>query len=100
NSFNGVENSKQSLETRRADGQEAKEWHLGCQGRTIGGIVGLASSRTVEVVAPKSSLTPCILDDDPAQLEMLSAVSADIAAGSVGFHAEAYRPHAAEEVAG
>ena len=51
---------------------------MGCQGRTIGGIVGLASSRTVEVVAPKSSLTPCILDDDPAQLEMLSAVIADI----------------------
>src|SRR3989440_4245348 len=42
------------------------------------GIVGLASSRTAEIVAPKSSLTPCILDDDPAQLEMLSAVIADL----------------------
>src|SRR6267143_4610090 len=41
------------------------------------GIVGLASTKTVEIVAPKSSLTPCILDDDPAQLEMLSAVIAD-----------------------
>jgi len=41
-------------------------------------IVGLASSRTAEIVAPKSSLTPCILDDDPAQLEMLSAVIADL----------------------
>ena len=42
------------------------------------GIVGLASTKTVEIVAPKSSLTPCILDDDPAQLEMLSAVIADM----------------------
>lgn len=41
-------------------------------------IVGLASSKTAEIVAPKSSLTPCLLDDDPAQLEMLSAVIADI----------------------
>src|SRR6266403_1619719 len=42
------------------------------------GIVGLASSKAVEIVAPNSSLTPCILDDDPAQLEMLSAVIADM----------------------
>jgi CheY-like chemotaxis protein len=42
------------------------------------GIVGLASSRTVEIVAPRSSLTPCILDDDPAQLEMLTAVIANM----------------------
>src|SRR6267143_5435520 len=42
------------------------------------GIVGLASTKTVEIVAPKSSLTPCILDDDPAQLEMLSAVIAEM----------------------
>jgi CheY-like chemotaxis protein len=40
--------------------------------------VGLASSKTVEIVAPKSSLTPCILDDVPAQLEMLSAVIAEM----------------------
>jgi DNA-binding NtrC family response regulator len=31
----------------------------------------------VEVSAPKRSLTPCILDDDPSQLEMLAAVIAD-----------------------
>src|SRR5712671_1789739 len=42
------------------------------------GIVGLASTKTAEIVAPKSSLTPCVLDDDPAQLEMLSAVIADM----------------------
>ncbi len=40
--------------------------------------MGLVSTKTVEIVAPKSSLTPCILDDDPAQLEMLAAVIADL----------------------
>src|SRR6266849_7714957 len=38
----------------------------------------MASSKPVEIAAPKSSLTPCILDDDPGQLEMLSAVIADM----------------------
>ncbi len=42
------------------------------------GIVGLISSRAVGIEAPKSALTPCILDDDPAQLEMLSTVIADM----------------------
>ena len=41
-------------------------------------IVALASSKTIEIVTPKSSLTPCILDDDPGQLEMLTAVIADM----------------------
>jgi DNA-binding NtrC family response regulator len=36
--------------------------------------MALASSKTVEIAAPKRSLTPCILDEDPAQLEVLSAV--------------------------
>jgi CheY-like chemotaxis protein len=40
--------------------------------------VGFASTKPVEIAAPKSSLTPYILDDDPAQLEMLSAVIAGI----------------------
>src|SRR2546427_1652191 len=40
--------------------------------------MGLVSTKTVEIVAPKSALTPCILDDDPAQLEMLAAVIADM----------------------
>lgn len=59
---------------RRKCGEVAK-WHTGCLRL---GIVGLASTKTVEIVAPKSSLTPCILDDDPAQLEMLSAVIAEM----------------------
>jgi len=38
----------------------------------------MASTKSVEIVTPRSALTPCILDDDPAQLEMLSAVIADM----------------------
>ena len=37
-----------------------------------------ASPRTVEIAAPKSSLTPCILDDDPEQLEALSALVTEL----------------------
>jgi DNA-binding NtrC family response regulator len=40
--------------------------------------VTLASSKPVEIAPSASSLTPCILDDDIAQLEMLSAVIADL----------------------
>src|SRR5215470_18841383 len=31
-----------------------------------------ATTKTIELASPKASLTPCILDDDPAQLEMLT----------------------------
>ena len=34
----------------------------------------MTSSKTVEIVVPKTPLSPCILDDDPVQLDMLSAV--------------------------
>lgn len=40
-----------------------------------------AHAKTVETT--KSSLTPCILDDDPAQLEMLSALIADLGYESI-----------------
>ena len=36
------------------------------------------SSKAVEIITPKTLLTPCILDDDPAQLDMLSAVVAEM----------------------
>jgi DNA-binding NtrC family response regulator len=36
------------------------------------------SPQTAELVTPRKSLTPCILDDDPAQLDVLSAVIADM----------------------
>jgi DNA-binding NtrC family response regulator len=35
--------------------------------------VAHAYTKTVEIAAPRTSLRPCILDDDPAQLEMLAA---------------------------
>jgi CheY-like chemotaxis protein len=31
-----------------------------------------ATTKTIEIVSPKATLTPCILDDDPAQLELLT----------------------------
>ena len=34
--------------------------------------------KTVEIAAPKSSLTPCILEDDPVQLDALAALVADL----------------------
>jgi DNA-binding NtrC family response regulator len=40
--------------------------------------VSFASSKTVEIVPVRSSLTPCVLDDDPGQLEMLAAVITDL----------------------
>jgi len=36
------------------------------------------SRKMVEIVAGKTSLMPCVLDDDPAQLNMLSAVIAEM----------------------
>lgn len=36
--------------------------------------MALSLTKTAEFIAPRATLTPCILDDDPAQLEMLSAV--------------------------
>jgi DNA-binding NtrC family response regulator len=36
--------------------------------------VGHALTKTVEIIAPATALTPCILDDDPAQGEALAAV--------------------------
>ena len=41
-------------------------------------VVAFASSKSVELIAPRASLTPCILDDDPGQLEMLTAVIAEM----------------------
>jgi len=36
-------------------------------------LIGI-STKTVEIAAPRTSLTPCILDEDPGQLEGLAAV--------------------------
>ena len=40
--------------------------------------MGITHSKALESPAAKTSLTPCILDDDPAQLEMLSALITDM----------------------
>jgi DNA-binding NtrC family response regulator len=45
--------------------------------------VAQANPKAVEDAARKSSLTPCILDDDPAQLEMLAALIADMGYESI-----------------
>ena len=45
-------------------------WHKRCE--CMG--VAHAYSKTVELTATKTSLTPCILDDDHSQLDLLSAV--------------------------
>src|ERR1700722_6283167 len=42
------------------------------------GSVGNVETKTMEVVAPRSSLTPCILDDDPEQLSLLSEMISEI----------------------
>src|SRR5438105_6416475 len=43
-----------------------------------------ASVRTLELISPRAALTPCILDDDPAQLELMRELVA-----SAGFEAVA-----------
>ena len=45
--------------------------------------VAQGNPKAVEDAARKSSLTPCILDDDPAQLEMLAALIADMGYESI-----------------
>ena len=45
-------------------------WQLGCDESGV----AQAYSKAVEIATPKSSLTPCILDDDPAQLDALSSM--------------------------
>jgi DNA-binding NtrC family response regulator len=40
--------------------------------------VGNVETKTLEIVAPRSSLTPCILDDDPEQLSLLSEMISEI----------------------
>ena len=49
-------------------------WKLRCEA------VGVVQTypKAVETAPAKSSLTPCILDDDPAQLEMLAALVASL----------------------
>src|SRR5690242_6477810 len=45
--------------------------------------MALGLTNTDEVISSRTSLTPCILDDDPAQLEMLTALVASMGYDSV-----------------
>jgi DNA-binding NtrC family response regulator len=49
-------------------------------GTNVASVWGVAHaySKAVELAAPKTSLTPCILDDDHSQLDLLSAVMDDM----------------------
>ena len=40
--------------------------------------MGNVETKTIEVVAPRGSLTPCILDDDPEQLSVLSEMISEM----------------------
>ena len=44
------------------------QWSNSCERGSVGNV----ETKTIEVVAPRSSLTPCILDDDREQLTVLS----------------------------
>ena len=62
------------LTASHQEGTSAKKCQLGSIVALSVRIVAHASARSVEIVAPKTSLTPCILDDDLGQLEMLTAL--------------------------
>ncbi len=40
--------------------------------------MGNVETKRIEVVAPRGSLTPCILDDDPEQLSVLSEMISEM----------------------
>jgi DNA-binding NtrC family response regulator len=46
----------------------------------------MTSSKTVEIVVPKTQLSLCILDDDPVQLDMLSAVIVEMGYEPIPTH--------------
>jgi DNA-binding NtrC family response regulator len=55
-------------------------WHKRCGWLVL---VGQEPSKTAELAAPKTSLTPCILDDDHTQLDLLSSVMEDMGYPSI-----------------
>jgi hypothetical protein len=40
--------------------------------------VANVETKTIEMVGPRSALTPCILDDDPEQLSLLSKMISEM----------------------
>jgi Response regulator receiver domain len=59
---------------RVAGNKGVREWRNSCER----GGVGNVETKTIEVATPRSSLTPCILDDDPEQLSVLSEMISEI----------------------
>jgi response regulator RpfG family c-di-GMP phosphodiesterase len=53
---------------------QASGWKLRCHALRV----AHAHLKAAQTAETKSSLTPCILDDDPAQLEMLSELVASM----------------------
>ena len=52
----------------------SKVWQRGCPAWCV----GHGYSKAVEIAAPKSFLSPCIVDDDPADLEALAALIGEL----------------------
>ncbi len=67
--------------------ERTSKWQRKCETGTLRAtgipIVAFISSKSVELIPAKTSLTPCILDDDPAQLDMLSAIIAEMGYESI-----------------
>ena len=63
--------------------QSARHGLSGTQ-HAIGFRMAPSSVRTLELISPRAALTPCILDDDPAQLQLMTELVA-----SAGFEAVA-----------
>jgi DNA-binding NtrC family response regulator len=64
--WQGQERARPSARTGKVDGM--------AQALRVVVIVASAHSKAVALAAPKTSLTPCILDEDPAQLDLLSTL--------------------------
>src|SRR6266487_387444 len=67
--------------------ERTSKWQRKCETGTLRAtgipIVAFVSSKSVELIPAKTSLTPCILDDDPAQLDRLSAIIAEMGYESI-----------------
>src|SRR6266852_1866682 len=72
---------------RTSQTERTSKWQRKCGTGTLRAtgipIVAFVSSKSVELIPAKTSLTPCILDDDPAQLDMLSAIIAEMGYESI-----------------
>ncbi len=72
---------------RTSQAERTSKWQRKCGTGTLRAtgipIVAFISSKSVELIPAKTSLTPCILDDDPTQLDMLSAVIAEMGYESI-----------------